>query len=281
MSNRSARLVAWSNAVALGLASPDLAAAEVVGADPAHRVVGLDESGLAVGGAGGGAEDGTSAVGTATVTLPVLMAMVRRGGRATARLALPAPGDPAGLPADDPVATAALVAGEVALLPDLSLVRGPGADDTSWGLVPTVDDHGVRWTAYRATGLVASNGAESLTDADHVLAASLREATSVLNGLDAAAWTDQDADELAALRSGRLDGDGLAPGYPERAVAVLVRARRLRTIVRLASRDDGGALTAPAAATRMAALTPLDRAARHAEMAAYNAVADATRQHLP
>jgi len=271
--NRSARLVAWSNAVALGLASPDLAATEVVGTDPPHRVVGLD--------AGLGPGPGTGAglgVGVSTMSLPVLLAMVRRGGRATARLALPAPGDPAGLPAADPVSVAALDAGEVALLPDLSAADQRASADAAWGLVPSVDEQGVVWTAYRTSGLLVTNGAESLSDADHGLAQSLREATAVLDGLAAAAWTDQDADELAALRSGRLDGDGLAPGYPERAVSVLVRARRLRTIVRLASRDDGGALTASAAATRMAALAPLDRAARHAEMAAYNAVADARRQ---
>jgi hypothetical protein len=261
--HRSARLVAWSNAVALGLASPDLAAAEVVGSDPPHRVVGL---------------------GPDPVSMPVLLAMVRRSGRATARLALPVPGDPVGLPATDPVLVPAIEAGEVAVLPD---VTSPPADaddalaTVGWGLVPTVDETGVRWSAYRTAGSTPTNGANSLGDADQGLAQSLREATAVLDRLDAATWTDQDADDVAALRSGRLDGDGLAPGYPDRAAAVLVRARRLRTIVRLASRDDGGTLTASAAVQRVAALAPLDRAARHAEMAAYNAVADSRPAATP
>jgi hypothetical protein len=255
--HRSARLVAWSNAVALGLASPDLAATEIVGTDGPHRVVGL---------------------GDEAISMPVLLAMVRRLGLATARLALPVPGDPVGIPAADPVSEPAIEAGEVAVLPD---VTAPGqgaatapAQATAWGLVPHLEDGGVRWTAYRTSGFLPTNGASSLGEADNGLAQSLREATAVLDRLDAAAWTDQDADDVAALRSGRLDGDGLAPGYPDRAAAVLVRARRLRTIVRLASRDDGGTLTAATAAQRLAALAPLDRAARHAEMAAYNAVAD-------
>jgi hypothetical protein len=257
--NRSARLVAWSNAVALGLVSPDLAATEVVGSDPVHRVDGLPSG-----------DD---------VTMPVLLAMVRRHGKPTARLVLPVPGDPVGLPASDPLSGAALAAGEVAVLPDVSATAPePGH---GWGLVPTVDTTGVRWAAYPTAGLLPCNGATSLPDADNGLATSLREATAVLDGLDAAAWTDADVEELVALRSGRLDGDGLAPGYPDRAVAVLVRARRLRTIVRLASRDAGGTLTAADAALRVAALAPLDRAARHAEMAAYNAVADERRQPAP
>ena len=258
--NRSARLVAWSNAVALGLVSPDLAATEVVGSDPVHRVDGLPAG-----------DD---------VTMPVLLAMVRRHGEPTARLVLPVPGDPVGLPASDPLSNAALAAGEVAVLPDVCAV--PAAEPArGWGLVPTADATGVRWTAYPTAGLLPCNAATSLPDADNGLATSLREATAVLDGLDAAAWTDQDVEELAALRSGRLDGDGLAPGYPDRAAAVLVRARRLRTIVRLASRDAGGTLTAADAALRVAALAPLDRAARHAEMAAYNAVADERRQPAP
>jgi len=261
--HRSARLVAWSNAVALGLASPDLAAAEVVGADPPHRVLGLD--------------------GDSAVSMPVLLAMVRRLGRPTARLALPVPGDPVGLSAAEPLSAAALAAGEVAVLPDISATSPDAAPASpgAWGLVPTVDDTGVRWTAYRTAGFLPTNGATSLGEADTGLARTLREATDVLDRLDAATWTGDDADELAALRAGRLDGDGLAPGYPDRAAAVLVRARRLRGIVRLASRDDGGTLTSSAAAQRVAALGPLDRAARHAEMAAYNAVADSRPPSQP
>jgi hypothetical protein len=249
--------VAWSNAVALGLASPDLAATEVAGADPPHRVDGLPDG------------DGQ--------TLPVLLAKVRRHAVATARLVLPVPGDPVGLPGPRSLTGAALAAGEVALLPDaFGAAAGIGADAASggWGLVPTVEPAGVRWLAYAVLGPAPTVQTTALADAEQGLAETLREATAVLDRLDVGSWNDPDADELAALRSGRLDGDGLAPGYPERAVSVLVRARRLRTIVRLARRDDGSALTSGEAAARHAALEPLDRAARHAEMAAYNALAD-------
>ena len=237
-SNRSARFVAWANAVALGLASPDLAAAEITAADPPHQVDGLP----------GG--DGQ--------TLPVVLSRLAAAG-AGAQLALPVPGDVAGVPGPGPLTTAALTAGEAVLV-------------AGWGLVPDVDAVRVRWIAYLCEAVSA--GLPGLSDADHGLAEALREATQLLDRLDVSRWDDRDADDLAALRSGRLDGDGLAPGYPERAVSVLVRARRLRTIVRLASRDDGAAVTAREAALRLAALKPLDRAARHAEMAAYNALAE-------
>jgi hypothetical protein len=243
--------VAWSNAVALGLASPDLAATEVAGADPPHRVDGLP----------GG--DGQ--------TLPVVLARVRRHAVATARLVLPVPGDPVGLPGPGSLAGAALAAGEAALLPNAFEPDGPRG---GWGLVPTVEPTVVRWTSYAVPEPAVAAQTTALADADRGLAETLREATALLDRLDVASWDDRDADDIAALRSGRLDGDGLAPGYPERAVSVLVRARRVRTIVRLACRDGGSALTAGEASARLAALEPLDRAARHAEMAAYNALAD-------
>ncbi len=243
--------MAWSNAVALGLVSPDLAAAEVAGPDPSHRVDGLP----------GG--DGQ--------TLPVLLARVRRHAVAGARLVLPVSGDPVGLPGPGPLTAAALATGEAALLPEAFGAAGaPGG----WGLVPVLEPAGVRWTAYAVPEPALALRTTTLAEADQGLAQSLREATAVLDRLDVATWDDRDADDIAALRSGRLDGDGLAPGYPERAVSVLVRARRLRTIVRLACRDDGASLTVGEAAARAAALEPLDRAARHAEMAAYNALAD-------
>ena len=161
------------------------------------------------------------------------------------------------------------------MLPDAfdPAIGSPGG----WGLVPAEETDGVRWTAYAVADPAPAAHTTALADADRGLAETLREATALLDRLDVASWDDRDADEIAALRSGRLDGDGLAPGYPERAVSVLVRARRVRTIVRLACRDDGAALTAAEASARLAALEPLDRAARHAEMAAYNALADSVQ----
>jgi hypothetical protein len=242
---RSARFVAWSNAVLAGQVSPDLAAARISGTDALHRVDGLP----------GG--DGQ--------TLPVVLARLSAHATPAVRLLLPVPGDPVGLPGPSLLTTAALAVGEAALLPT--------GVDGSFALVPTEGEDHVAWTAYlvgaRPEG---ASPLPSLAEADQGLAVALREATELLASLDLARWDPDSADAVEALRRGRLDGDGLAPGYPNRAHEVLARARRLRAVIELASRGDGAAVTAGEAAARRAALVPLDRSARYAEMAAYNAV---------
>ena len=179
---------------------------------------------------------------------------------------LPVPGDPVGLPGPGALTTAALEAGEAVLLPP----RPEGA----FGLVPVASPGVVVWVAYE-TGhepIALVGPLPSLAEADRDLAVALREATELLATLDLARWDPDSAEAVEALRKGRLDGDGLAPGYPNRAHEVLSRARRLRAIIELASRGDGAAVTAGEASARRGALFPLDRAARYAEMAAHNAV---------
>jgi hypothetical protein len=243
---RSARFVAWSNAVLAGQVSPDLAAARIAGSDRAHRVEGFG--------------------GEKCQTLPVVLARLSCMPGPAARLVLPVPGDPVGLPGPSALTTAALAAGEAVLL--------PAADDAGVGLVPVETDQEVVWTAHPVvdTPVLVTAALPALAEADQHLAIALREATELLSGLDLARWDPDSAEAVEALRAGRLDGDGLAPGYPNRAHEVLARARRLRAVIELASRDDGAAVTAGEAAARRAALVPLDRAARYAEMAAYNAV---------
>jgi len=246
---RSARFVAWSNAVLAGEVSPDLAADRIAGSDALHLVDGLPE---------GDAQ-----------TLPVFLARLSAHAEPAVRLVLPVTGDPAGLPGPGPMAAAALAAGEGVLLPP----RPEGR----FGLVPVESSGAVVWTAYPAAGEVVITDPPtptlpSLAEADRDLAEALREATELLAALDVARWDPDSADVVEALRKGRLDGDGLAPGYPNRAHEVLARARRLRAIIDLAVRGDGAAVTAGESAARRAALVPLDRAARYAEMAAYNAV---------
>jgi hypothetical protein len=242
---RSARFVAWSNAVLAGRVSPDLAAARIVADDPSHRVDGLPEG-----------DD---------QTLPVFLARLSSHTEPAVRLVLPVPGDPVGLPGPGSLTTAALEVGEAVLLP-------PRAEGT-FGLIPTVSPTAVVWTAYEvAPPSLVPISMPSLAEADRDLAMALREATELLAQLDLARWDNGSADAVDALRQGRLDGDGLAPGYPNRAHEVLSRARRLRAIVELAGRGDGAAITAGEAAARREALFPLDRAARYAEMAAHNAV---------
>jgi hypothetical protein len=248
---RSARFVAWSNAVLAGQVSPDLAAARITGTDPAHRVDGLP-----------GGDD---------QTLPVVLARLSVHAVPAVRLVLPVAGDPVGLPGPGPLTTAALEAGEAVLL--------PASAEGSFGLVPAERGGQVLWTAYAVDGAPLSSEPwsalvplPSLAEADRDLAFALREATDLLADLDLARWDPDSADAVEALRRGRLDGDGLAPGYPNRAHEVLSRARRLRAIIALAGRGDGAAVTAGDAAARRAVLFPLDRAARYAEMAAHNAV---------
>ena len=255
---RSARFVAWANAVLGGQVSPDLAAARIAGHDVLHLVDGLPEGDRQ--------------------TLPVVLARLSAYAVPAVRLVLPVFGDPVGLPAASAMTTAALVAGEAVLLP-------PRAEGM-FGLVPVEDDGSVVWTAYPAPpapelGLgpqpaqpaqPAQLALPTLAEADRDLAVALREATDLLADLDLARWDPDSAEAVDLLRRGRLDGDGLAPGYPNRAHEVLARARRLRAIVELAGRGDGAAVTARESAARIAALVPLDRAARYAEMAAYNAV---------
>jgi hypothetical protein len=253
---RAARLVAWTNAVLAGRASPDLAAACVVGGDPPHRVVGVLD---------GDGRVRPLLAETLAETLPVLLARLAGAGQApTARLLLPVPGDPTGLPGPGPFTDAALAAGEAAVLP------GPAGPS---GLVPQPGADGVRWVAFALDGY-GPPALPSLAEADRALALAVREATDVLLGLDVARSDDADLEVLDAVRDGRLDGDGLAPGYPARAVAVLSRARRLRTVVAVAAAGDGAAVTARESALRAAALRPLDHAARLAEMAAYNVLAE-------
>lgn len=251
---RCARLVAWGNAVLAGRVSPDAAAEQVVAGVPGDRVDGLP-----------GGDD---------QNLTVALARLSARGLRGLRLLLPTPGDPLGLPGPGPLLAAALDCGAAVVL--------AGADE-GLVLVPSCRPDGlVRWTAHPAaspdvadTADVAdrpASGLPSLAEADRDLAVALREATELLVQLDVARFEPAAADALEALREGGYDGDGLAPGYPDRAFGVLVRARRLAAIVAVASTFEGAAVTAGESELRREALLPLARAARYAQMAAHNAV---------
>ena len=244
---RSGRFVAWGNAVLAGLVSPDTAAERITGRD-CHRVrglAGLDES-----------------------TLPVILARLRTTGVTGLRLVLPVPGDLLGLPGPSAFNVDALEAGEAVLL------DGPEA----WGLIPSVleanpDDcpgTSVHWLAARVnnTGPI---DLPSLSEAERELAETMRAATDALDALDVARWRPEAADRISAIRSGN-GADVLAPGYPQRAHRVLALAQRVAAITALAADDDGAAFNSRGMAGRDAELRPLARAARRAQMAAYNAM---------
>ncbi|HUR73069.1 MAG TPA: hypothetical protein VMZ00_02265 [Sporichthya sp.] len=242
---RSGRFVAWGNAVLAGLVSPDTAADRICGRE-CHRVLGLsglDES-----------------------TLPVTLARLRTTGVTGLRLVLPVPGDLLGLPGPAEFNVDALDAGEAVLL--------DGAE--SWGLIPAVAEENpddcpgtaVHWQAQRVNA--SPLDVLSLAEAERELAETMRAATDALDALDVARWRPEAADRISAIRSGN-GADVLAPGYPPRAHRVLALAQRVSAIAALAADDDGAAFNSRGIAGRDAELRPLARAARRAQIAAYNA----------
>lgn len=241
---RCLRLVAWGNAVLLGRASPDTAADRVVAGDLPHRVQTVP----------GGCPD----------TLTVALARLSTQGVRGLRLVLPAPGDPVGLPGPGGFSTGAMGLGAGVLVES-------SAGGLASGLLPAIVDAAVLWTAHEVPA-VAALPVPSLAEAERELAVAVREATDLLDRLDLARWDPTAAPALEALRDGRLDGDLLAPGYPGRAVKVLAQARRMAALVELALTCEGAAVTAGQTRARRAALVPLERAARHAQVAAANAV---------
>lgn len=243
---RSGRFVAWGNAVLAGLVSPDTAADKICGRD-CHRVLGLaglDES-----------------------TMPVTLARLRTTGVTGLRLVLPVPGDLLGLPGPAEFNVEALDAGEAVLI--------DGAEP--WGLIPTVleenpDDcpgTGVHWHAARINA--AANDVPALGDAERELAETMRAATDALDALEVARWRPEAADRISEIRSGAKT-DLLAPGYPARAHRVLALAQRVAAIAELAADDDGAAFNVDGMADRDAELRALVRAARRAQLAAYNSM---------
>jgi hypothetical protein len=249
---RSGRLVAWGNAWFAGLASPDEVAARVCGTDPPHRVVGLPGE-------------------PAPVALSVTLGRLRTLGVTGLRLALPAPGDPLGLAGPPEFNEAAVEAGEAVL--------ALGGERT-WGLLPRVRGYGPRgdrghevlWQV-QSVATPRSTGLSDLPEAEHRLTEALRLATEEMARLDLSATRAADT-ALAAIRGPLATDSGLAPGYPARAHRVLALAGRLGAIARLAT-DDGAALSNHEVRAQRDALRPLERASRHARMAAYNAAHEA------
>ena len=249
---RSALLAAWGSAWLAGDASlPDLVERVTVH-DDRHGVVGLAPDELA---------------------LDRAVTRLRAAGVQRLRVVLPAPGDVLGLPGPGAFTAAALEAGEgvLALRPD-----GAGT-----GLVPTLTAHGsafdgtvttVTWTAYDVQ-VPAHDPGPFLHDAEHDLRRGVVECAGALRDLDVARWRPELADALADLRrqarSG-IDEDELPGGYPPRARQVLVQARQLAGVLRLAGQDAGGAVDTRETAAREQVLRRLAHVVRRAQVAAWN-----------
>ncbi|WP_078854860.1 hypothetical protein [Streptomyces sp. NRRL F-5135] len=247
---RSGLLAAWGNALLAGFVSPDDAVLAVVGEDAVHRVEGLpDESG--------------------PVGLTLALGRLRALGVTGFRVALPAPGHPLGLSGPPEFNARALEAEEAVI-----------AVGAPWGLVPEVTAVGpegdrhveVRWHCLPVREAPPAD-VPSLGEAERELTDALREATEVLSRLDVAA-SGPVAEALLDTYRARAKGEGevLAPGYPARAARVLEQARRVALMISLAYENGhGGAVSAAEMAARVEALRPVERFARRAQVASYNA----------
>ncbi|UNO42824.1 hypothetical protein [Streptomyces sp. MST-110588] len=257
---RSGRLAAWGNALLAGLVSPDDAAERIAEDDAVHRVEGLPGE-------------------PAPVGLTLALGRLRALGATGLRVALPVPGHPLGLSGPAAFNARALEAGEavtvcgvaVGLVP---LVRQAGPD----GAVSGPDVHvEVTWHCMAVRDAPPAD-VPSLGEAERELAQALQEATEVLARLDVAGSGPVAQAALAAYRARSEAGrQVLAPGYPPRAVRVLELAQRVGALIGIArdaggdGREHGGAVSASEIAARAEALRPVERTARRAQVAAYNA----------
>ncbi|MBD0743726.1 hypothetical protein [Streptomyces sp. CBMA152] len=256
---RSGRLAAWGNALLAGKVSPDDAALAIVGDDTVHRVAGLPGEAAPVG-------------------LTLALGRLRALGVSGFRVALPAPGHPLGLSGPPEFNARALEAGEA--------VVGFGAPH---GLVPEVREAGpagdvrteVVWHCLAVREAPPAD-VPSLGEAERELAEALRDATTALTRLDVAGAGPAAEAAIDAYRARAevlgSDEEVLAPGYPPRAVRVLELARRVGLLVSVAQAAEGrsvaGAVSASELAARSAVLRPVERVARRARVAAYNAVVE-------
>ncbi|MFD4179400.1 MULTISPECIES: hypothetical protein [Streptomyces] len=247
---RSGLLAAWGNALLAGLVSPDEAALAIVGEDAVHRVEGLPGEAGPVG-------------------LTLALGRLRGLGATGFRVALPAPGHPLGLSGPPDFNARALEAEEAVV-----------AYGVPYGLVPEVTEAGpagdlhveVVWRVLPVREAPPAD-VPSLGEAERELAEALRDATAVLSRLDVAGSGPVAEAAMDAYRARAERGrDVLAPGYPPRAVRVLEMAQRVGLLVSVAYENGhGGAVSASEIAARGEALRPVERVARRAQVAAYNA----------
>ncbi|MGW2699832.1 hypothetical protein [Streptomyces sp. NPDC001340] len=250
---RSGRLAAWGNALLSGVASPDDAALAIVGEDTVHRVDGLPGE-------------------SAPVGLTLALGRLRTLGVTGLRVALPAPGHPLGLSGPPEFNARALEAEEavvcfgaaVGLVPEV-YAAGPQGDlhiEVVWHVLPVRE--------------APPADVPSLGEAERELAEALRDATEMLSKLDVAGSGPAAEAAIDAYRSRAARGrEVLAPGYPPRAVRVLELARRVAMLVSLAyDNGHGGAVSSAEMAARSAALRPVERTARRAQVAAYNSIVE-------
>ncbi|MFE5895456.1 hypothetical protein ACFQ6E_41980 [Streptomyces sp. NPDC056462] len=247
---RSGRLAAWGNALLAGLISPDDAVLEIVGDDAVHRVEGLPGE-------------------SAPVGLTLALGRLRTLGVSGLRVALPAPGHPLGLSGPPEFNARAMDAEEAVI-----------CHGAAFGMVPEMYEAGpdgdvhaeVVWHVLPVREAPPAD-VPSLGEAERELAEALREATEVLSRLDVAGSGPVAEAAIDAYRARAERGrEVLAPGYPPRAVRVLELAQRVGLLISLAhTNGHGGAVSSAEMGARAEALRPVERVARRAQVASYNA----------
>jgi hypothetical protein len=225
----SGLVAGWLSACLAGRSHPE-EMLHALGEDTLHLVAGVDE---------------------AVLSLVLAIGALRRRGATAAALALPVPGDLAGLAGPPEFNDRVLEEGEAVL------VLGAGL-----GLVPEFGDDVVTWHAVPAERPRPVDPQE----AGATLRTTLVEATHRLVELDVARWQPEIADALSNLQ--HRSPAPLPPHFSASRVATVERAALCREIVALADAGEGGAVSAFEIDARRAALGPLDRAARHALVAA-------------
>jgi hypothetical protein len=257
---RSGRLTAWGNALLAGLAAPDDVGQRISAQDAVHRISDLPGE-------------------TAPVGLTLGLGRLRALGVTGLRLALPVAGHPLGLSGPPEFNTRAMAAGEAVLT--------VGA--VSLGLVPEVHEAGpagdlhvdVEWQCLPVRNAPPAD-VPSLGEAERELAEALRDATDALAQLDVAGAGPGAHAALEAYRARAERGrEVLAPGYPPRAVRVLELAQRVAALVSIASDGHGGAVSASQIVARAELLRPVERTARRAQVAAYNAYVEESERRRP
>jgi hypothetical protein len=257
---RSGRLTAWGNALLAGLAAPDDVAQRIMAEDAVHRISGLPRE-------------------SAPVGLTLGLGRLRALGATGLRLALPVAGHPLGLSGPPEFNARALVAGEAVIT----------VGTVALGLVPEVREAGpagdlhveVEWRCLPVRDAPPAD-VPSLGEAERELAEALRDATDALARLDVAGAEPAAQAALEAYRARAERGrEVLAPGYPARAVRVLELAQRVAALVGIAADGHGAAVSASQIAARAELLRQVERTARRAQVAAYNAYVEETERRRP
>lgn len=268
---RSVPLAAWTAAVLAGRAGVTDAVAAVVG-DEDHTVTWApaDPAGPAPEEAFGHPVPDPAYLSDLLVLLSTA-ADSHGASPPQVRVALPAPGDTAGLPPAPGLLGHACDAGECVVVTDVAGPAGPFhvvavPDVTVFG---TEVDPGYRvaWTVV-VTARPAPPGAvtspASVAEADLELRVAMRDVTRELERLDVAAWS-------GTGRPGRPEPlPPLPDAFSARSRHLLASAAQVLDIVDAARHDPGGTVSGYESGRRDAALGAVHRTARRAAEAAVN-----------